>query len=227
MSKSVDLLEKALSVSTWDTPATHYPLNTVGSASIRRSKYRRGYYNMEGVDGYLFFKVEKPIDVTTLFIGKEQWMVDDPLHWIGMQRLAEHSKGRVLTAGLGLGLLVHALVKNPMVTYIGVSEHNKDVIDLVKPFIPKTPEIQVRNEDVFSLARTAKYFDTLILDIWTGRSNPHMFYEMIGAISFFKKYNPKLKIMVWGMSNHEINPAVNRGAEREVKDLHTAQIGMR
>ena len=73
---------------------------------------------MEGVSGYEFFELLKDIVVTELRINNEVVMVDDPMHWIGMQRLAEACEGKVLIGGLGLGLILHHFINNKKVTSI-------------------------------------------------------------------------------------------------------------
>jgi hypothetical protein len=70
----------------YKTPATDYPLGKVGSAELKRKPYTQGMYVMEGINNSDFFCIEKSVPVTTLYIKGKQWMVDDPLHWEGMQR---------------------------------------------------------------------------------------------------------------------------------------------
>jgi len=87
-----------LKIYSWETPATKYPLMKSGKARLSRKHYKRGFYNMEGVRGYDYFTVKNPIPVTSLIVGKETWMIDDPLHWYGMQDLAKAASGKVLVA---------------------------------------------------------------------------------------------------------------------------------
>jgi 16S rRNA A1518/A1519 N6-dimethyltransferase RsmA/KsgA/DIM1 with predicted DNA glycosylase/AP lyase activity len=74
-------------------------------------------------------------------------MVDDPLHWLGMQDLASAMTGKVLIAGLGLGLVLQALRDNHEVTEIHVIERNKDVIGLMKHHMPQEDRIKIIRED--------------------------------------------------------------------------------
>ncbi len=53
-----------------------------------------------------------------------------------MEEHAQFYRGHVLVAGLGLGLIVHALATNRSVTRITVVEREQDVIDLVAPLVP-------------------------------------------------------------------------------------------
>jgi len=201
------------------TPATDYPLEKVGSAELKRSYDHQNVYIMEGVNNSDFCCVENKIPITSIKINNRVWMVDIPSHWEGMQRLAEHSEGNVLVGGLGLGLVLHALRKNPKVKKIDVYEINKDVIELMKDKIPK--DITIHNENVFSFAdeRIIKQIegeeitdcpDTIILDTWVGRGTKTIGYEMTTAKARFMAACPNSKLYIWGTRNQKLNPAVTK-----------------
>lgn len=202
-----------LQVSDWETPATKYPLNKVGRAKITRPKGRKGVYRMEGVKGYEYFEVKKAIPITTLRIGRETVMVDDPLQWIGMQEIAKHCKGNVITAGLGLGLIVHALADNPDVKSITVVEREEDVIELVKPLVLDAvknngKEIQIIKGDIFE--NITPGYNTIILDIWWGRGSVKIYFEMMEAYSAIRAAYPGMKVYLWGIKDSEFNPAITK-----------------
>lgn len=144
------MIEDCLEITEWETPATKYPLIKTGSVEISRINQTAGYYRMEGVRGYDYYHHAKKIPVTCLRIGKETVMVDDPLHWIGMQDLAKAMTGKVLIAGLGLGLVLHALRDNKEVTEIHVIERNKDVIGLMKHNMPQDDRIKIISDDFWN-----------------------------------------------------------------------------
>jgi len=200
--------------SSWKTPASDYPLKRIGSAEIIRKRQRRNYYRMEGVGGYIFYQVTQPIQNTMLTINGEVVMTDEPINWIGMQRLAEHSCGRVLCGGLGLGLIVHALHKNPKVSRIHVLEINQDVIDLVKPFLFGLNKAHIYKGDIFHCAHGD--YDTVILDLWVGKGTPKIAHEMLTALAIFKTRFPKANVFIWGHGSSEINPAVDREVRRKL-----------
>lgn len=214
------MIPTILKVSNWETPATKYPLNKVGRAKITRPKGRKGFYRMEGVKGYEYFEVKKTIPITTLRIGRETVMVDDPLHWTGMQELAKHCKGNVITAGLGLGLIVHALANNPDVKSITIVEREADVIELVKPLVldavrsrnGNSPEIEIIKGDIFENITLGH--DVLILDIWWGRSNARTYFEMLQAYSATRAAYPGMKVYIWGLKDPEMNPAIPKEEKR-------------
>lgn len=128
----------------WQSPATVYPRRKIGDAAIRSIRYGPGVYHAynthpPGGKPVKFFEVRTPITVTSLVIGRKTWMVDDPPHWWAMQDHASYYHGRVLVAGLGLGLFIHALTKNPKVTSVHVVERNRNVMKLVEPCLPALP----------------------------------------------------------------------------------------
>jgi hypothetical protein len=203
-----------LVIDAWDTPATRYPLEKVGRAKITRSQLKKGFLLMEGVRGYAKYYLKKPIPVTSLKIGKETVMVDDPLQWCGMQDLARQCKGKVLIGGLGLGLILHALQDNKDVTEIHVIENNFDVIKLMVDKLPRDkPKWQIIPADVYwyldHRAKCQKY-DTVVMDIWWGRGSIQIGMEMMVATAKTKYALPDAKLMIWGHRDPEINPAVTK-----------------
>ncbi len=125
-----------ITLTKWRTPATDYPDAELGRARIETIRYRRGHYQCYGLHGHRFYRIAKPIAVRGLTINGKTWMVDDPPHWWAMEDHAQFYSGHVLVAGLGLGLIIHALAANPRVTRITVVEREQDVIDLVAPLVP-------------------------------------------------------------------------------------------
>jgi len=196
--------------SAWHTPASDYPLKRIGTAEIIRKTKRRGYYRMEGVDGYMFYEVTQPIKVTELTINGEIVMTDEPINWIGMQKLAEHSYGRVLCGGLGLGLIVHALTKNEKVTEIKIAEINVDVIQLVAPLLPATKKaLSVDLCDIYEFPN-AQAYDTVILDLWVGKGSYEVAMQMLRAFAQFKITNQKNQVFIWGHGSSAFNPAIDK-----------------
>lgn len=195
-----------------------YPEKKIGTAEIVHGHYKPGYYFMEGVDGYLFWHNAKKIPITMLYVNDDMVMLDDPLHWIGMQRLAEHSVGKVMVGGLGLGLVVHHLINNPKVTEIDVIEKNTDVIRLIHPLIDrKDKKVTLIEGDIFEEPWREKEYDTIINDIWvkTGDKFEHAGTHQKENVHDFnmanirvKLNNPQAKVFVWGIRDKEMNPAV-------------------
>jgi len=202
-------------VERWKTPVSNYPQKQLHNIRIAKKKYKRGLYYMEGVNGYDFFQVVKPITITILQERREKrwhdWMVDDPLHTFGMMGLADNSEGKVLVAGLGLGIIVHYLVQNPKVKQIDVVEINKNVIELIKPLLPKSRKLKIIHDNFYRyLQNTTKEYDTIIVDLWVGKGNRKMLLEMLTCYYRVRIKYPKAKIFIWGIRNSKLNPAVTK-----------------
>lgn len=219
---------KILKVSEWRTPCTNYPLLSWGSygkkplVQIKRVRYNRGnLFPMEGVDDYDYWCNTVPIKITMLYIDGKCWMTDECINWIGMQRLAELSSGKVLVAGLGLGMLCHALAKNDRVTSVDVLEVNSNVIRLIQPLV-NYPKIKVTQCDfwksqIFTNTENLDY-QTIILDIWVwdqtdGKNKAKALAfknELIKAVAACKSAVPEALVYVWGLCDHLYNPAVTK-----------------
>jgi len=195
----------------WKTPAYKYSLKEKGCARIIASQYEPdGFYHMEKVNGYDYFEVEETIRVTELQINGVTVMIDDPLHWIGMQSLAKACKGKVLVAGLGLGLIVHALQKNPNVTLIDIVEKEKDVIDLIGSVsdVLKDSKTHVFHTEIgsFITGKNLEPYDNVILDIWWGNGTMEMQRSMKSMVSLVSYFIPNATPYVWGLRS-KLNPA--------------------
>ena len=198
---------KILEIYSWHT--FDYKIAKVGNAEITKETYGKGLYLMEGVDGYDFFYVKNPIKITVLKINRETQMVDDPLHLIGMKLLAEASEGKVLTAGLGLGLYTIFLQENPLIESITVIEKNENVKELVEPMISKyiKKPTKIIIDNIMNWMNKAINFDTIMIDLWN-ESNQRTYFEMLSYYGAFKLANPKAKVFIWGLRDSKINPSV-------------------
>ena len=197
-----------------DWKTIDYPEKTHGSASINKLQYDEDLYLMEGVDGYELYEIEYPLTVTELLINGDTVMVDDPLHWLGMQRLAEACTGKVLVGGLGLGLILHHLAKNNKVTEIHVVEINQDVIDLISPLLPKDDRVTIHCSNILFHEWVHGEYDSIVLDIWVKHGDKVEVAgqgEGIGLLTGlmrFKFNNLDSKVYVWGSRDPEENPSV-------------------
>jgi hypothetical protein len=88
-----------------------------------------------------------------------------------------NADGRVLIVGLGLGVLVSALLANPDVEKITVVEIDRDVIALTGRYYADHPKVEIVNADILDYARQLKdehgtrpdevIFDYAWFDIWS------------------------------------------------------------
>lgn len=75
--------------------------------------------------------------------------------------------GRVLINGLGLGMLLEAILSKPDVTYVRVIEKEPDVIALVGPHFADDPRVEIVQADALTYAPAkGEAFDYAWHDIW-------------------------------------------------------------
>lgn len=165
----------------WSTPATAYPVGTHGTARIVRSYAKKGQmFHMNGVHGYTYYRTMGKMPVTSLQVLESSqwrtWMVDNPDHWLGTGELADRARpGSVLCGGLGLGLIVHALLARVQAGIgwfdrIVVVEKNPDVIELIRPMLPADACILIEEGDFWEFVEEQRrgVFSTIIVDLWRG-----------------------------------------------------------
>lgn len=108
----------------------------------------------------------KPGKYVRMILNGELMMSDTGMERYSNRPLIEKANGRVLIAGLGIGMLLHNILDKAEVTEVLVVEKYQDVIDLVAPKF-KHPKLRIIHEDIdqFQLDKTDLY-DTIYFDIW-------------------------------------------------------------
>jgi len=101
-----------------------------------------------------------------LIVEGELMMSDTAMERITNREFILNAKGRVLIAGLGVGLILQAILDKPEVSEVVVVEKYQDVIDLVGERF-QHPKLTIICADIFEyeLPKTEK-FDTIYFDIW-------------------------------------------------------------
>ena len=75
------------------------------------------------------------------------------------------ASGKVLVAGLGLGVVLEGLLKNENIKHIDVVEKSEDVIKLVSPTFKRYKHVHIMNEDIFWW-NPGECYDFGWFDIW-------------------------------------------------------------
>lgn len=145
----------------WCTPYTNNPLaggRNISFASEAVRVTRRyedvGFRHFEGLGGYAFATcpTRLPYARYELREGRRwrEWMVDQPLHWLGTGIYARAIRGgRVLVAGLGMGLVLWWLCENPDIESIVVVEQSAEAIKEMQPYLPRDKRIQYVHGDYY------------------------------------------------------------------------------
>lgn len=205
-----------VTIEDWITPATAYPERRIGDHRIRRHRYGRGIYRMSGLDDKALFRVLRghPLPITCLEQrrvggGWHTWMVDDPPHWKAMQVYAAEAQGPVLCAGLGLGLIQHALAANPAVEYVLTVEREADVIALVNPLLPhpakelRTVEEEWRGVLSGDLDAVEEEWGMIVVDLWVTSNLRDKYEAMADATSMYRRLRdrwPDAKLVFHGFT---------------------------
>lgn len=139
-----------------------------GIVSITRYEFKDDLlFNLRVMrDGGDLF-VMKPGHYCRLTINKELVMSDTFLERKSNREFIRKANGRVLIAGLGLGLIIHNILHKQDITEIVVIEKHQDVIDLVSPKFNDS-RLKIICDDIFNyLPKKEDKFDTIYFDIWT------------------------------------------------------------
>jgi spermidine synthase len=104
-----------------------------------------------------------------LVIDSKIMMTDTDMERATNYTLFENAVGHVLVGGLGLGMVVFALLaKKPAIRSLTILEKNTDVIALVQPHLPRDPRLTIVLADVFTWEKKkcSPRFNTIYMDIW-------------------------------------------------------------
>lgn len=91
-------------------------------------------------------------------------MSDTPAEMRDHEQFVRLASGKVLVAGLGLGMVAMALAEKPEVTHVAVIEKEADVIRLVAEHLTN-PKIQIVHADIHDY-KAWYFFDYAWFDIW-------------------------------------------------------------
>ncbi len=98
-----------------------------------------------------------------------QWMADSDWETETQAEAIEMAHGIVWTFGLGLGIFAEDVAAKGNVTKIVVIEINKDIIDLVWPYLDLKGKGKIIKADAWKWIKTARGpVDFIYADIWTG-----------------------------------------------------------
>jgi spermidine synthase len=107
---------------------------------------------------------------TRLFVDGELWMTDAEFECQTNTGVISRASGDVLIAGLGLGLILNAILDKPSVRSVTVLERSLDVIALVGPHYQQ-PKLTIVEADVFTWQPSKKAYDFIYFDIWANVPN--------------------------------------------------------
>lgn len=166
-------------------------------------------------------RTDIPIRIHRLNENGATWMSDLPIEVRQMSEGIEvlRPSGRVYVGGLGLGVVVALLKRNPRVTRIDVDEISTDVIALATPKsslgCPKWGgKINVDRADVYERMRTIKewIYDAAYFDTWRGTGEVTWWTEVMPLRRIIQRRFGKQNLGFWTedvMLGQVIRPLVN------------------
>ncbi len=163
------------------------PEAKIGDFSIEHQKFPAKHkFSTANLRCSLFGQKNKeisfPFEVTYHYLreGGGTWMSDLPCEQAQHNQSLKGMKGKVLVGGLGLGYAVTVLAKRKSVKEITVVELNKEVIDLVHPYLKNKEKIKVVHKDLFDYLKNVreKSFNYAFYDIWQS-DGEGTFFEVV------------------------------------------------
>lgn len=103
-------------------------------------------------------------DYVRLSVNGQLMMSDTGMERISNVDFITKANGKVLVAGLGIGMIILNILDKKDVSEVIVIEKYQDVIDLVEPKISH-PKLKIICADIFEY-KTNEKFDTIYFDIW-------------------------------------------------------------
>jgi predicted membrane-bound spermidine synthase len=101
-----------------------------------------------------------------LKVNGEIMMSDTGMERVSNKQFIQNATGRVLIAGLGIGLIINNILQNESITEIIIIEKYQDVIDLVAPKF-NDPRLKIVYADIFDwMPAKGEKFNTIYFDIW-------------------------------------------------------------
>jgi hypothetical protein len=108
-------------------------------------------------------------EYTVLKHKNEIVMSDTPDEINDHLSLIQKAKGNILISGLGLGMVLKAIIDKTNVKHVTIVEKNKEVIDLVgKHYLKKYPDkLTIVHDDIFTFNPPENtHYDVIWHDIW-------------------------------------------------------------
>lgn len=169
-----------------------------GVAAVEHFDVSDGDSNMSALRGGASFV--PPGRYARLMIGSSVVMSDTRFERLTNYEIVRKSAGRVLVAGLGLGMILYPILRKEEVRSVLVVEKHQDVIDLIGPHFTSS-KLRVVCADIFAWTPEAgERFDVIYFDIWPTQATEHL-AEMARLHQRFKsrldRTNPECWMGSW------------------------------
>jgi len=137
-------------------------------ALIKINKKQAKWENLKFLMNGSYSSRVEPGEYVTLYMNGQVMMSDTQFEKRTCWEIVEKGHGDILIAGLGIGVIVHNLLKKKEVKSITVIENNLDLIGIVEPKF-KHKKLTIIYDDIFKykdkMQKDEKY-DCIWFDIW-------------------------------------------------------------
>lgn len=148
-----------------------------GSAIISSYEFKDSenpLFNLRSVrDGGMLFYMYDGVYCRLNIEGKGLVMSDTYMERMSNREFINKANGKVLIAGLGLGLVIYNIIDKDEVKEITVIENNQDVIDLVSDKF-QNPKLTIICDDIYEWNHNKVKYDTIYFDIWSDVSEDNL-----------------------------------------------------
>lgn len=165
---------------------------TVSDADAKRFNLRQAFQGkpQEMIAAGTFVRLEQ---LSTGFVV----MSNTPMEMNSNRVAFKNANGKVLVAGLGMGMILDAMLTKPEVTHIRVLEIDKDIIDYVGSFYSNDDRVEIIHQDIRTyIPASDEYYDYIWLDIWDDIDQRNI-DEFIELNELFSKHCKKMNL--WSM----------------------------
>ena len=132
---------------------------------------------------------------------QETIMTDTPMEIRSNMYFVAAAHGKVLIAGLGLGLILMSIQDKEDVESICVVEIHKEIIDLVTKQLPLNDKVKIIHADIFKFnLKKGTKFDIIYFDIWNDISGDNYAPTKILHRKFYRflnRENPRAWMDSW------------------------------
>lgn len=159
------------------SPCDTYPSMENDGARLRRYPQPASVYWSGYLHDTMWMKQQEDLVITALQTNEgdgewRTWMVSDPAHWLMTKEYAAKLVGpNILVAGLGLGMILHALKDRRDIKTITLVDRNPHVLKLMLPLVPHDHHLTVIVADFWpwleGIAGTIMW-DSIFIDLWRG-----------------------------------------------------------
>lgn len=138
------------------------------------------------------------IQVKAKELGHTVWMSTHEAEKTTQAEFVAAARGRVMVAGLGIGLVLRPLLSKPEVTQVVVIEKNMEVYRIMRPELERIKReagpnrLRIVNHDVFHYT-PGRQFDTIYFDVWPNITPKNM----IGMLKLRQRFKRHLAPGGW------------------------------